>query len=90
MASKATVIRSEPGLIVVEVAHRASDSYSRSVNVAANKAWRAARREAGERWTWHAAHRYGWNTSLVVYAESSEAAAAVLDSYPLPDGAVIA
>ena len=43
MASRAVVILSQPGLVVVRVAHLDSDSFSRSVDRVAVKAWRNAR-----------------------------------------------
>lgn len=43
MASIATVVRDVPGQVVVRVVHKDTDSFSRSVDRAANKAWKHTR-----------------------------------------------
>ena len=43
MASKATVLRDTPGKILVRIVHLDTDSFSRSVDRAANKAWKGTR-----------------------------------------------
>lgn len=42
MSSTATVLVDEPGAVVVRVDHLDTDSFSRSVNRAANRAWRGS------------------------------------------------
>jgi hypothetical protein len=76
MASTARVLLDAPGMIVVRVDHLDSDSFSRSVNRAANKAWRNSRHARTATYT---TGRYGMNdhtedyrqcASVVVYATS--------------------
>ena len=43
MASTATIIRDEPGAILVRIVHLDTDSFSRSVDRAATKAWKGTR-----------------------------------------------
>jgi hypothetical protein len=95
MASTARVLFDAPGMIVVRVDHLDTDSFSRSVNRAANKAWKHTRNANTALYT---TGRYGMNdhtedyrqcASLVVYGTSHPNARVLLDTW-LHSGAWLA
>ena len=86
MASKATVLYDAPGAIVVRVDHRDTDSFSRSVDRAANKAWKSARHA---RTVTHVKGEYACFSeeracvSVVAYATSFDNALALIETWKI-------
>ena len=86
MASTATIIRDEPGAILVRIVHLDTDSFSRSVDRAANKARRGSR---NARTATHVKGEYAYTdgekprecVSLVAYSTSFGRARQVIDAH---------
>lgn len=90
MASKATVVRDVPGEILVRVVHLDTDSFSRSVDRAANRAWKRTR---NARTATHTTGDYAYVgtgtprecVSIVAYSTSFGRAREAISTYLSPE-----
>ena len=89
MASTASVLWDAPGAIVVRVDHLDTDSFTRSVDRAANRAWKSSRHA---RTVTHVKGMYACNSegrrcvSVVAYATSFDKAQALCESWYVSSG----